>query len=317
MPSSHALARMLVCMAVCFAGAVHGAETAAAQAPAVPQAQPVAAAPYAGGAYELERSETIRTRFNGQEIWYKGRLSNRARLGLVLETPADEPQTLRLRVPSLTREVTAEGPERILRVSSRQLDERSDGRRVRLLDAAGAPAAALGMKQLTEKPWYELAWTGKAWSEPVMLAEGEAWPLADGMSLGREAALVLPSVAGLDEKGRQSQQQLALPYPAPLAPAPLAAITYQVVERNGRTATLAVSGSSLSTPAAGVIWGGIRLKGAQVSTVVAGTVKLAMDEPRLLEAKLKLEVSVRKTAPRESFDAQYKLETGWKPATGR
>jgi len=316
MPSSHALASVLVCVAAWSAGA-HGAEATAAQAPAVPQAQPVAAPPYTGGAYELDRSETIRARFNGQELWYKGRLSNRTRLGLVLEVPSSEPQVLRLRVPSLTREIAAEGPERILRISSRQLDERSDGRRVRLLDAAGTPVETLGLKQLTEQPWYELSWTGKAWAEPAVLAEGEAWPLADGLGLGREAALVLPPVAGLEEKGRQVRQQLALPYPAPLAPAPLTAITYQVVERSGRTATLAVSGSSLSTPAAGVTWGGIRLKGAQLSTAVAGTVKIALDEPRVLEAKLKLEVSVRKTAPRESFDAQYKLETVWKPAAGR
>ncbi|MCW8130719.1 MAG: hypothetical protein KIS92_10245 [Planctomycetota bacterium] len=323
MPSKMArgMLRPAVLAAALWAGAAFGAEAGPAPAgKARPDVEGEAEAGPAALAFELSRSDDLKTRLNGHEIWYKGRLPSKAKATVWAKQAKDG--ALLLGVSKFDRETDAEGPRRFLRFDAQAFDERIDGKRAQYLEAGASPADDLGLKRLVALPWYELARAdGGAWLSETR-AEGEAWPLADGMDLGREAALVLPQASFADfAKGRGVKVRCALPFPAPLAPAPEATVAYTLRDVTGsgndRLGTIEVSGSNAVTPKGGVAWGGIRVKGAEIRSTVEGTLKIVLATNKVLEGRVKIDVAVRKTSASETFESVFKAESVWRAADGR
>lgn len=273
-------------------------------------------------AFEVERSEDIKTKLNGREVWYKGRLPSKTRLTVVLESPPETASGpagpwLTIGVTKFHREIQAEGPERTLRFDAYSYDERSDGKRMKYLNSSASAVDKLGLKQLARMPWYKLEGVAGAWSSSTVSAEGEAWPFADGLRLDRELMLLLPAVK-LDDwpKDKPLQQLAALPFPAPLYPAPVSEVSYRIRDITGsgaqRVASLEFSGGSAVAARRAVEWAGIAFPNAGVKCAVGGSLKVALATQGLLEARVNIQVDVTKSEASESFEAHFKLESTWK-----
>ncbi|MBI3832515.1 MAG: hypothetical protein HY291_23535 [Planctomycetes bacterium] len=333
MPSPLARALFLWALACAFtAGPLFAAETSKSTPPEAavplkqpdnPAAKPNAPFPWhfaAPKAYEVERIEEIKTKLNGREIWYKGRLPAKTNLTVVLAGPASGPSGPRLTVgvSKFHREIDAEGPERTLRFDAYAYDERSDGKRVKYLSSGAGAADKLGLKQLAQTPWYTLDGIAGAWGASTVSAEGEAWPFADSLRLDRETLLLLPA-AKLDDwpKDKPLHQLAVLPFPAPLSPAPTVEVTYRIRDiagsgsGAGRVASVEFSGSCAATAHKTVEWAGMAFPNADVRCSVGGSLKIALGSQSLLEARVNIQVDVAKPGA-EPFEAQFKLESSWK-----
>lgn len=267
--------------------------------------------------FDVTRSDDLKTRMDSKDIWYKGRLPSKVKANVWVKDGKDG--SLQVGLAKFDREINAEGPRRFLRFDARELDERLDGKRVQYLEAGASKADDLGLKYLTALPWFELAHgPSNAWTSAT-LAEGEAWPLADAMDLGREAALLLPQVSFAEfSKGRSTKVRCALPFPAPFSPEPEANVSYTLRDVSGsgndRVGTIDLSGSNTATPKGGVEWGGIRVKGAEVRATVEGTLKVVLATQKLVEGRIKVDIAVRKG---EAFESVYRVESTWRSAESR
>lgn len=267
--------------------------------------------------FDLDRAESFETRLDGKEIWFKNRGPGRTRMQVVLEGVPDAPGRWRLRVPNFQRESDARGGKHALRFDPVLFDERYEGRRTRVFRSDGEAPEREALAALAERPWYELDWKGGAWTRAALVAEGEAWPVADGLPLGRELVILLPALpAQAAEKGATFRQAVVLPYPVPLAPPMTALVEYRVEdvvrEHDRAFATVVFSSSVLESPEKGVEWGGIALSGVRVQGTLAGQLKVDLEARRLLEARLEARVLLDKTVSGEAFTSEWKVKTLWK-----
>lgn len=277
--------------------------------------------------FEVQRTEQFKTSLNGREIWFKGRMPAHTKVQARIEplravdALLGPPSLLRVFVPLLHRELDVEGPLRTLRFDPTLLDERSAGRRVRVLRSDGAPEERQALLDLLD-PWYELEWRTGAWLRVEQKAHGEAWPLADALALHRELALLLPPLpsAGL-AKGALLRQEVVLPYPVPLHPPLTCVVEYRVeaLVRHGEelVAEMSFQGEAQTRPSRGLEWGGIGIQGGLAKVMLSGSLKAGLAQRRLYQSKLKLETRLSSTSAAEAFESKWKLESSWREAGGK
>lgn len=268
-------------------------------------------------AFKLKREESAETHLGGREIWYKDRGPARHRMHVFVETSKENGKTVLFKVPAYEREMESRGAKRTLRFDPTLYDQRENGRRVFLMTAAGSKKDLEALRTLVRHPWFEMVWADGAWVDLKTTAKGYAFPIADGLALNRELALLLPSLPeGKLRKGLRHQQTVVLPYPAPLSPAPTATVTYQVKsvgrEEGKRVATVELTSTVIQRHTTGIEWGGIQVPDVRSEAILTGQLKLVKNPRRLFEARLKLQIRLKRVAPGESFKSDWKLSSDWK-----
>lgn len=289
------------------------AEDAPVEAPAVP---PFAFQKAQG--FDVTRHETYNARLGERKLYYLDRGPAHIEMQVLLQADRDHPAQIGVRVPRYQYKGDSRGREETLEFDPTLLDEREDGRRLRVLRSNAGAADRETLRALTRDDWYRLTWSKGEWSHVEQTAAGEAWRPADRLALERVLPLILPPEAQGDlNKGQTFRRTVVLPYPVPLTPALTAEVQYRVegLSRDGEKLIAEVTFASrereTSEEAHDISWGGIALEGIGRNFSLSGSLRVDLMSHRLLEAQLLLETVLAKRTGGEHFMAQWKLESRW------
>lgn len=289
------------------------AEDAPAEAPAVP---PFAFQKAQG--FDVSRHETYNARLGERKLYYLDRGPARIQMQVLLQADREHPAQVGVRVPRYQCKGEFRGIEESLEFDPTLLDEREDGRRLRVLRSNAGAADREALRALTRDDWYRMTWSNGEWSRAEQTADGEAWRPADRLALERVLPLILPPEAqGELAKGQTFRRTVVLPYPVPLTPALTAEVQYRVegLTRDGgkliAEVTFASRDRETTEEAHDISWGGIALEGIGRNCSLSGSLRVDILSHRLVEAQLLLETVLAKRAAGEHFMAQWKLESRW------
>lgn len=289
------------------------AEDAPAEAPAVP---PFAFQKAQG--FSVTRHETYNARLGERKLYYLDRGPARIQMQVLLQADREHPAQIGVRVPRFHYKGEFRGREESLEFDPTLLDEREDGRRLRVLRSNAGAADREALRALTRDDWYRMTWSKGEWSRAEQVAGGEAWRPADRLALERVLPLILPPEAQGDlNKGQTFRRTVMLPYPVPLTPALTTEVQYRVegLSRDGEKLIAEVTFASrereTTEEARDISWGGIALEGIGRTYALSGSLRVDLMSHRLVEAQLLLETVLAKRTDGEHFMAQWKLESHW------
>ncbi|MCZ7648876.1 MAG: hypothetical protein M5U26_27075 [Planctomycetota bacterium] len=265
-------------------------------------------------AYRIERSESGETRLQNQPVAYMQRIPSDWKLTALLGRAAEAPERLMVLVPKLEREQERAAGKESLRIDAELFDQRLNGKTERRFGSKGTREEAEALRRFTASPWYELLWSGSAWTQVENVAEGTAWPFADRLALGRELVLYLPPLPDQPKDGAAFKQVVVLPFSAPVAPAQTAVVEYKVASQAGdsRDVALTFLGSVDNYCAKGFEWGGIRLNDVRVQVRLQGSARVAIHSRELREASLTYSASVETVRGPDAFKSEWRLRSAWK-----